>query len=95
VTNTTLSFAFLANYVEVIEHSNDHAEAAHHEQAPVHAHEAPVEEHYHEEAAGHAVVDDAASGKPSALALYDYNAGEPNEISFSEGDTLTEIEVRR
>ncbi|GJJ68316.1 drebrin-like protein [Entomortierella parvispora] len=82
---------FPANYVEVIEHSHEHAEAAHHEQEPVHSPEAAAEEHYHEQAAEHAVVDDA-SDKPSALALYDYNAGEPNEISFSEGDTLTEIE---
>ena len=38
-------------------------------------------------------MDVASDGKPSAVALYDYNAGEPNEVSFSEGDNLTDIEV--
>ncbi|KAG0057297.1 hypothetical protein BGZ83_000087 [Gryganskiella cystojenkinii] len=84
---------FPANYVEVIEHSHDHTAPAHHEEAAVHEHEAAAEESYHhQEPAARAAVDVASSGKPSAVALYDYNAGEPNEISFSEGDTLTDIE---
>ncbi|KAG0342072.1 hypothetical protein BG004_005768 [Podila humilis] len=82
----TRSGLFPANYVEVIEHSQ-HAETA---MTPVHY----EEEHTHTQLAAPAAhhVEDAVSGKPTAVALYDYNAGEPNEISFSEGDVIVEID---
>lgn len=88
--NLKVSFkSHIANYVEIIEHAH-HAEAA-----PVH-HE---EEHYthaqesHPEPAANHHVEEVLSSKPTAVALYDYNAGEPNEISFSEGDIIVEIDV--
>ncbi len=70
----------------MIDHTEEHPAAT-----------AIAEEHYVEEAAtlnGHAAVDEVPSGQPSAVALYDYTAGEPNEISFLEGDVITSIEVR-
>ncbi|KAG0349276.1 hypothetical protein BGZ54_004399, partial [Gamsiella multidivaricata] len=93
----TRSGLFPANYVEVIEQSQEQA-------APVAAattatkqhddeHHAYAAQDAHEPtSAGHATADDALSGKPTAVALYDYNAGEPNEISFSEGDIIKDID---
>ncbi|KAK3843474.1 MAG: hypothetical protein J3R72DRAFT_440908 [Linnemannia gamsii] len=85
----TRSGLFPANYVEVIEPTQDHHAAA-----------APAESHYEEEEyvaqpdtdehVHHAEA--AASSGPSAVALYDYAAGEPNELSFNEGDVVTDIE---
>ncbi|KAF9961766.1 hypothetical protein BGZ72_002005 [Mortierella alpina] len=75
---------FPANYVEVIEQAEEHPAAA-----------AVTQEQHVQEAAttnGHATTDEVPSGQPSAVALYDYNAGEPNEISFLEGDVITQIE---
>ena len=77
---------YVANYVEVIEQTEEYAAPA-----------AIAEEEHVPEAAvtnGHAAVDEAHSGQPSAVALYDYTAGEPNEISFMEGDVITSIEVK-
>ncbi|KAG0265139.1 hypothetical protein BGZ95_003414 [Linnemannia exigua] len=63
-----------------LEHHQDHYEAEHDAYAAQHAHDAgaPV----------------AAGGvkRPSAVALYDYQAGEPNELSFNEGEVITEID---
>ncbi|CAO3565729.1 unnamed protein product [Mortierella alpina] len=83
-TDGSRSGLFPANYVEVIEQTEEYAAPA-----------AIAEEEHVQEAAvtnGYATVDEAHSGQPSAVALYDYNAGEPNEISFVEGDVLTSIE---
>ncbi|KAG0294569.1 hypothetical protein BGZ96_000917 [Linnemannia gamsii] len=84
---------FPANYVEVIENTQDHAAAApaaiHYEEEEYAAHhvDAPISSgHAHAEGAA------AASSGPSAVALYDYAAGEPNELSFAEGDVITDIE---
>ncbi|KAF9362148.1 hypothetical protein BGX26_000036 [Mortierella sp. AD094] len=41
---------------------------------------------------GHPTVDEVLSALPTALALYDFNAGDSNEISFSEGDILKDID---
>ncbi|KAI8599620.1 hypothetical protein EDD21DRAFT_307761 [Dissophora ornata] len=85
----TRSGLFPANYVEVIEqsheHEHEHVEAA----APQH------EEEYHaheSESTVDAAVGEALSDKPTAVALYDYTAGEPNEVSFSEGELIRDIE---
>lgn len=87
---TQVSFLFhTANYVEIIEHAH-HAEAApvpHEEEHYAHAQES------HPEPAASHHVEEVLSSKPTAVALYDYNAGEPNEISFSEGDIIVEIDV--
>ncbi|KAF9571059.1 hypothetical protein EC968_001043 [Mortierella alpina] len=83
-TDGSRSGLFPANYVEVIEQAEEHPAAA-----------AIAEEHHVQEVAttnGHVAVDEAPTGQPSAVALYDYNAGEPNEISFLEGDVITSIE---
>ncbi|KAI1312244.1 hypothetical protein EDD11_003044 [Mortierella claussenii] len=64
-------------------------------------HEQDHDAYAHETAAHHADqyesqhgVEDASgqSSKPSAVALYDYQAGEPNEVSFAEGETIVEID---
>ncbi|KAF9581777.1 hypothetical protein BGW38_001088 [Lunasporangiospora selenospora] len=83
----TRSGLFPANYVEVIES----------EEQPANGAAAGYEEDYPEPAAAvHAAPagahNAAASSKPTAIALYDYAAGEPNEITFSEGETIIEIE---
>ncbi|KAG0258075.1 hypothetical protein DFQ27_004808 [Actinomortierella ambigua] len=89
---------FPANYVELIEHAHqdhydDGAAAA---AAAAEAEAAEATAAAHEEASYHAAGAGAgashASDKPSAVALYDYAAGEPNEISFVEGETILEIE---
>ncbi|KAG0207611.1 hypothetical protein BGX28_001202 [Mortierella sp. GBA30] len=47
----------------------------------------------HVDAHSHAAAPDAGHAKkPSAVALYDYQAGEPNEVSFAEGEAIVEIE---
>ncbi|KAG0315982.1 hypothetical protein BGZ99_007136, partial [Dissophora globulifera] len=76
----TRSGLFPANYVEVIE-QEEAAPAAEHEEV-----------HHASAATEHATTDEVLSVKPTAVALYDYNAGEPNEISFSEGDLIKDIE---
>ncbi|KAG0260499.1 hypothetical protein BG011_001868 [Mortierella polycephala] len=101
----TRSGLFPANYVEVIEHANEHQHGAvanafndeqehqyqngqaHDYSHDVHAQAQETPAHLHHETAN------AGQGKkPSAVALYDYSAGEPNEISFLEGQTIVEIE---
>ncbi|KAF9971519.1 hypothetical protein BGZ73_005525 [Actinomortierella ambigua] len=85
---------FPANYVELIEHAHPdyHEGAAAAEAAAAH------EEANHSAAAAVATATPAggggghASDKPTAVALYDYVAGEPNEISFVEGETIVDIE---
>lgn len=39
-----------------------------------------------------AAVAPAPSNLPSAVAIYDYEAGEENEITFSEGEVITDID---
>ncbi|KAK5821675.1 hypothetical protein F5H01DRAFT_274849 [Linnemannia elongata] len=98
----TRSGLFPANYVEVIEHAqeqeqhhdaydDDHAAAAAHDQDQGHEaeHDAYAAQH------AHAAPTATAAGeekKPTAVALYDYQAGEPNELSFNEGEAITEID---
>ncbi|KAG0075447.1 hypothetical protein BGZ90_009881 [Linnemannia elongata] len=85
---------FPANYVEVIENGQDHAAAA---PAAAHYEEEHVADHHVDAPASnghdHADTAAAASSGPSAVALYDYAAGEPNELSFAEGDVITDIEA--
>ncbi|KAG0296928.1 hypothetical protein BGZ97_004387 [Linnemannia gamsii] len=90
----TRSGLFPANYVEVVENAQDHVAVA---PAAVHYEEEDEHAAHHVDAPasnGHAraEVADAASSGPSAVALYDYSAGEPNELSFAEGDVITDIE---
>ncbi|KAH7047710.1 hypothetical protein BKA57DRAFT_394660 [Linnemannia elongata] len=98
----TRSGLFPANYVEVIEHAqeqeqhhdaydDDHAAAAAHDQDQGHEaeHDAYAAQHAH--AAPTATVA-GEEKKPTAVALYDYQAGEPNELSFNEGEAITEID---
>ncbi|KAG0314686.1 hypothetical protein BGZ99_007928 [Dissophora globulifera] len=102
----TRSGLFPANYVEVIE---GHGEAATPSAEPAAAAAYEEEQHYqeleqepthddyaHEQeaAAPAAAAAEAGEHKPSAVALYDYQAGEPNEISFAEGEAITEIDVK-
>ncbi|KAG0349396.1 hypothetical protein BG005_011013 [Podila minutissima] len=82
----TRSGLFPANYVEIIEHAHQEPAAA----APVYHEEEHHVQETHPAASNH--VDEVLSSKPTAVALYDYNAGEPNEISFSEGDIIVEID---
>ncbi|KAF8982314.1 hypothetical protein BGZ46_001483 [Entomortierella lignicola] len=94
----TRSGLFPANYVEVIDSSHGHAAAAHAEPAVVAA-EPAYEHHEHVEAHEdhHASEQHHASGHEhgqAAVALYDYQAGEPNEITFAEGETISAIDVR-
>lgn len=97
----TRSGLFPANYVEVIEHAqeqeqhhdlhDDHDTAADaHDQHQGHDSEHDAYDAQH----AHAAPTAAAAGgeKPTAVALYDYQAGEPNELSFNEGETITEID---
>ncbi|ORZ16034.1 hypothetical protein BCR41DRAFT_353416 [Lobosporangium transversale] len=86
----TRSGLFPANYVEVIGQDSAAAEgtSAHYaEEQEAYAHDT-----YAGDESGLAAVDEVLSAKPTAVALYDYNAGEPNEISFSEGDIIRDIE---
>ncbi|KAF8979432.1 Myb- protein A [Entomortierella lignicola] len=41
---------------------------------------------------GHDTVDEVLAALPTALALYDYNAGDSNDISFAEGDIIKDVE---
>ncbi|KAG0341989.1 hypothetical protein BG000_007313 [Podila horticola] len=82
----TRSGLFPANYVEIIEHAHHEPAAA----APVYHEEEHHVQETHPAASNH--VDEVLSSKPTAVALYDYNAGEPNEISFSEGEIIVDID---
>ncbi|KAF9359536.1 hypothetical protein BGX26_012084 [Mortierella sp. AD094] len=89
---------FPANYVEVIESSHEHA-AAPGEEAAVVATEQDHHYQEHEEAHDHYAAEQHHEAAPevhgsgqSAVALYDYQAGEPNEISFAEGETISSID---
>ncbi|KAF9134510.1 hypothetical protein BGW39_006775 [Mortierella sp. 14UC] len=100
----TRSGLFPANYVEVIEHAQQQEQ--HHDAHDDHHTAAAAAVHDHHQ--GHEVEHDTyatpqhahdagaapAGGaeKPSAVALYDYQAGEPNEVSFNEGEAITEID---
>ncbi|KAF9954660.1 hypothetical protein BGZ72_004418 [Mortierella alpina] len=103
----TRSGLFPANYVEVIEHAHEHAGLngegaatgeADYQHQDDHGHGDYQDEQAHAHAAvdhveAHAVAPEAGHAKkPSAVALYDYQAGEPNEISFAEGEAIVEIE---
>ncbi|KAJ3270196.1 hypothetical protein HDV01_000475 [Terramyces sp. JEL0728] len=73
---------FPANYVEVTQASSHPAPVhapVHHEPEPVPA-PAPV------------VQPAPPAQKDRAIALYDYDAAEPNELTFSTDDTITNIE---
>ncbi|KAF9288354.1 hypothetical protein BGZ68_000396 [Mortierella alpina] len=103
----TRSGLFPANYVEVIEHAHevaglngagaaaqpaayqDQDDHGHADYQDVQAHAHAAEDHVEAHAAAH---DAGQTKKPSAVALYDYQAGEPNEISFAEGEAIVEIE---
>ncbi|KAF9409865.1 hypothetical protein BGZ94_001833, partial [Podila epigama] len=101
----TRSGLFPANYVEIIEHAHHATPAAtsdaattkaagshgYEEDAHAHAH-APAKDDHHASAGSVNHVEEVLSSKPTAIALYDYNAGEPNEISFSEGDIIVDID---
>lgn len=85
---------FPANYVEVIE-GDDHDQTA---AAPSTSHYAPEPEPAHEPEpepvaapVQRAAPTAAASGHPTATALYDYEAAEDNELSFPEGAQITNV----
>jgi hypothetical protein len=93
---------FPANYVEVIEHAQEqeqhhNAHDEHHATEAAHDHyqgyEAEYDVHATPQHAHGAAADGGEAKKPSAVALYDYQAGEPNEVSFNEGEAITEIDV--
>ncbi|KAG0367269.1 hypothetical protein BGZ54_004128, partial [Gamsiella multidivaricata] len=99
---------FPANYVEVIEHAHEHATAPSAKTAETtHGHEQhyqqqgqDYDDNVHEQhvASEHHDVHREAAGagakgkKPSATALYDYQATEPNEVSFVEGEAIVDID---
>ncbi|KZT50974.1 hypothetical protein CALCODRAFT_461009 [Calocera cornea HHB12733] len=86
---------FPANYVELLE--DDGAEAA---APPPPPPPAPVAEPVHEEPAAPAPPPPPAAprptaaepAKPFAIATYEYEAAEENEISFAEGQKIIDIE---
>ncbi|CAO3563294.1 unnamed protein product [Mortierella alpina] len=104
----TRSGLFPANYVEVIEHAHEHTGAngdgaaavamdyqhqEDHGQVDYDDAQAHAQHAAEDPVAAHAAAPDAGHAKkPSAVALYDYQAGEPNEISFAEGEAIVEIE---
>ncbi|KAG9069381.1 rab32, member RAS oncoprotein [Linnemannia hyalina] len=97
----TRSGLFPANYVEVIEHAQEQeqhhdAHDDHHAAAAAHDQHQDHEAEHEAYSAQHAPAAPAAAAggekKPTAVALYDYQAGEPNELSFNEGETITEID---
>jgi len=75
---------FPANYVELVE--DDDAGAAAAPPLPTHP-SAPQEE----ESPAAAPAPSGNAG-PTATAIYDYDAAEDNELSFTEGATITGIE---
>ncbi|KAG0283537.1 rab32, member RAS oncoprotein [Linnemannia gamsii] len=88
---------FPANYVEVIEHAQEQEQ--HHDAHDDHQQGHEVEQDAYTAprdldvapAAAAAAATGVNEGR-SAIALYDYDAGEPNEISFKEGETITSID---
>ncbi|KAF9917155.1 hypothetical protein BX616_001796 [Lobosporangium transversale] len=96
----TRSGLFPSNYVEIIDQSHGQGMATAGAAATNEQRQESEYEHYAQQHAAVAAAPDhhdtsasALGRKPSAVALYDYQAGEPNEISFSEGDTINEIEI--
>ncbi|KAL1960668.1 hypothetical protein VTO42DRAFT_6498 [Malbranchea cinnamomea] len=67
---------FPSNYVEIVKNSEE-GQAAHHAEEAEEQHHAPLA---------------ATGGRPTATALYDYEAAEDNEIEFPEGAKITNIE---
>jgi hypothetical protein len=75
---------FPANYVELLEAEDEPAPsqpARHMEEEP-----APNQPTRHTEA-----LQSSAKSKPTATAIYDYEAAEDNELSFAEGDKITDL----
>ncbi|KAG0227524.1 hypothetical protein BGW42_002916 [Actinomortierella wolfii] len=83
---------FPANYVELIEHQPTEVPNGSPAAAAGPNVAAAGTPNVHEESHHAAQQGTGASDKPSALALYDYVAGEPNEISFNEGEAIVDIE---
>jgi hypothetical protein len=81
---TDYSLSSIANYVEVLEEAPAAPAAPAPPAAPV-APQAPP-------APPAPPQPPVAEEGPKAVALYDYDAGEDNEITFSEGQTITDIE---
>ncbi|KAF9100950.1 hypothetical protein BGX29_006123 [Mortierella sp. GBA35] len=88
-------------------HDQDQHQDQHHDVHDDHHHAAAAGHDYHhgldtehdayaaQQDHGHHDTGVAAAGgekKQSAVALYDYQAGEPNELSFNEGEAITEID---
>lgn len=79
---------FPANYVELLEEEKlaPHQPARHKEVEEEEEESAPHQPARHTEA-----PPSSTKAKPTATALYDYEAAEDNEISFAEGDQITDL----
>lgn len=90
---------FPSNYVELVEDDDDvhdHAGAHLHEeeqhQATTPLAPSPPAAAAHDQPSGKAAATGAQG--PTAIALYDYEAAEENELSFAEGDKITGVVSR-
>ncbi|KAF9351249.1 hypothetical protein BGX34_000707, partial [Mortierella sp. NVP85] len=88
----TRSGLFPANYVKLIEGTTATSGSHEHEQHYQEHEDVLAQSHHdnaHEQFTG---AHGTGNQKTSAVALYDYQAGEPNEISFVEGETIVDID---